>query len=78
MIWYLLLFSVVGASGWWGRYEYPIIAAASADVLYLLTTPYQFPLLDALCVGLVLAYLRRSAYLSRVSNGAKRNVPRID
>lgn len=53
------LFALVAASGWWGRYEFPIGAAVAAGVLYTLTTADTFPAVEAGLLGLLVAAMRR-------------------
>lgn len=60
MLWLYVLFIGVSASGWWGRYEAPVAAAAAAGVVYSLTTADTFPVIGAALVGLGLAAMRRS------------------
>ena len=47
-------------SGWWGRYDYPVIAALVAGPVMLLGTGERFDVgFGAMCFGLIVAYLRR-------------------
>lgn len=56
---YLLAFVAVAASGWWGRYDLPLIGGVAVGVLLNLTTAHSFHTFDGVAAGLFLAYLRR-------------------
>lgn len=52
-------FVLVAASGWWGRYEAPILTGLGAAAVYA-ATPYSFPIVEGTVAGLIFAYMRRS------------------
>lgn len=72
MLLYVALTIAVAATGWWGRYEYPVIAGVGAAGVYALAASDWLPMVDSVGLGLLLAYLRRSVVTGLPQSGDER------
>lgn len=49
----------VAATGWWGRYDLPVLSGMAVGGFIALTTDHYFHAIEPVAMGLILAYLRR-------------------
>jgi hypothetical protein len=54
-----LLWIGVVSTGWWGRYDLPLVAGLIAAGTMTLIFDLRPPGLDAIAMGLILGYMRR-------------------